>query len=109
MIEYILTFIYWSVLLFFTQTHLLPPVILDVIVKVFDSEDAAASILIALFSINIGLACVVFGMGIYAEFPMDALIKWTILTPYFGFLSAGRMIKIAAKRRIKLDQDDPIG
>jgi hypothetical protein len=63
----------------------------------------------AIGAVNIGLSLAVFAMGMNKGFPMDPLLKWVLVTLFFGFLTAGRMVKIAFKYEQKVRKEDVIG
>jgi hypothetical protein len=63
----------------------------------------------AIGAVNIGLSVAVFAMGITKRFPMEPLMKWVLVTLFFGFLTAGRMVKIAFRYEQKVSKEDIIG
>jgi len=107
---YLATTLFWAVLYYISDLERLPTTIRMHILTIFDQDPTAImNIGISLVIINIGLSAVVLLMGLNAEFPLDILVKWIGLTLFFGFATAGPFVKLAYKRREKLDADDPIG
>lgn len=108
--EYIFTALFWVALALLSQTQFWPEPLIRFLVDVLGTgESPILNTIFSLVCVNIGLTLSVLGMGIYAEFPWDCLWRWLVLTPFFGFMTAGRMIKIGYKRKFELDAMDDIG
>jgi hypothetical protein len=60
-------------------------------------------------TVNLGLTAVVAFMGIDADIPIQDLIKWLTLTPFFGFTVVQPFVKICYRKKQQLQENDPIG
>ncbi|KAJ3306817.1 hypothetical protein HDV03_003854 [Kappamyces sp. JEL0829] len=107
--EYLSTLVYWIFLFLLTQPWFIPQAVTDLVIQAGGSLVVIGNISFGIGLIHIGLALAVLVMGLNSEFPIDPLLKWSGLTLFFGFLTAGRAIKIAYKRKFQLDEHDVIG
>ncbi|KAJ3324572.1 hypothetical protein HDV06_006476 [Boothiomyces sp. JEL0866] len=106
-LEVILIAIWWSVLVIFAFAPFPEPI--NNLFDLYIGRSNIFNTLIALVTVNIGLALTIGGLCAYAEFPLDILAKWILMTLIFGFLAVSKVVKIAYKRREQLDAADDIG
>ena len=59
--------------------------------------------------VNTALSLAVFYNCLSAEFPLPIALKWAGLTLFFGFMTAGKAIKLAFKRKYEMEAADDIG
>ncbi|KAJ3271861.1 hypothetical protein HDV01_006146 [Terramyces sp. JEL0728] len=106
-LEIILIVIWWTTLLVLAFVPFPEP--LNLLFDQYIGRSSVVNTLIALCTVNVGLALTVGGLCVYAEFPLEIISKWIFMTLLFGFLAVSKVVKIAYKRREQLDAADDIG
>jgi hypothetical protein len=100
--EWALVCAFWIVLCLLMYSDRLGPIgnWIDVIAG---SRRAFQNTIIAMGAVNVALSVAILGIGIYTDFPIHSLMKWVLLTLFFGFHSTRTMIKIAYKYKIQCE------
>lgn len=110
--EYAVTLGFWSLIGLLSQPKLFSaiiPVNSTIYRNVYGDRNPFINVIFGFITINLGLTAVVAVMGINADIPMPDLIKWMILTPFFGFSVVQPFVKICYKRKQLVQDNDPIG
>jgi len=107
--EYIFIIGYWTLLIVLSQPWLLPQQVYTIMDTMLGTYDTYYNILFAVGCVHSLLAFAVFYTCSTAAFPLSISLKWTGLTLFFGFMTAGPAMKTAYKRRFQLEAADDIG
>jgi hypothetical protein len=109
-LEYSITIGFWSILLVLSNPGLFISLISSsLFTKVYGDGNPFANVIFGFLTVNFGLTAVVAYMGVDADIPFQDLIKWLVLTPFFGFTVVQPFVKICYRRKQELEADDPIG